>query len=131
MVSEKMLALGSNRSTIRELFEYGKMRAAVVGAENIYDYSLGNPSVPAPKEVNEALVDIILNDAPIAVHGYTSAVGDNDTRDAIADNLNKRYGTDYTRDNFYLTCGAAASLLCAFRTVIINESSEVIGIAPY
>ncbi len=131
MVSEKMLALGSNRSTIRELFEYGKMRAAVVGAENIYDYSLGNPSVPAPKEVNEALVDIILNDAPIAVHGYTSAVGDNDTRDAIANNLNQRYGTNYTRDNFYLTCGAAASLLCAFRTVIINESSEVIGIAPY
>ena len=131
MVSEKMLTLGSNRSTIRELFEYGKMRAAVVGAENIYDYSLGNPSVPAPKEVNEALVDIILNDAPIAVHGYTSAVGDNDTRDAIANNLNKRYGTEYTRDNFYLTCGAAASLLCAFRTVIINESSEIIGIAPY
>ena len=131
MVSEKMLALGSNRSTIRELFEYGKMRAAIVGAENIYDYSLGNPSVPAPKEVNEALVDIILNDAPIAVHGYTSAVGDNDTRDAIAENLNRRYGTNYTKDNFYLTCGAAASLLCAFRTVIINESSEVIGIAPY
>lgn len=131
MVSEKMLALGSNRSTIRELFEYGKMRAAIVGAENIYDYSLGNPSVPAPKEVNEALVDIILNDAPIAVHGYTSAVGDNDTRDAIAENLNRRYGTNYTKDNFYLTCGAAASLLCAFRTVIINESSEVIGITPY
>lgn len=131
MVSEKMLTLGSNRSTIRELFEYGKMRAAVVGAENIYDYSLGNPSVPAPKEVNDALVDIILNDAPIAVHGYTSAVGDNDTRDAIAENLNRRYGTNYTRDNLYLTCGAAASLLCAFRTVIINEASEVIGIAPY
>ena len=131
MVSEKMLALGSNRSTIRELFEYGKMRAAIVGAENIYDYSLGNPSVPAPKEVNEALVDIILNDAPIAVHGYTSAVGDNDTRDAIATNLNKRYGTNYSRDNLYLTCGAAASLLCAFRTVIINELSEIIGIAPY
>lgn len=131
MVSEKMLALGSNRSTIRELFEYGKKRAAVVGAENIYDYSLGNPSVPAPKEVNEALVDIITNDTPISVHSYTSAVGDNDTRDAIASNLNKRYGTDYTRDNLYLTCGAAASLLCAFRTVLVNDKSEVIGIAPY
>ncbi len=131
MVSEKMLALGSNRSTIRELFEYGKKRAAIVGVENIYDYSLGNPSVPAPKEVNEALVDIITNDTPISVHGYTSAVGDNDTRDAIADNLNKRFGTSYTRDNLYLTCGAAASLLCAFRTVIINEKSEIIGIAPY
>lgn len=131
MVSEKMLRLGSNRSTIRELFEYGKMRAAIVGAENIYDYSLGNPSVPAPAEVNEALVDIITNDAPISVHGYTSAVGDNGARDAIADNLNRRFGTNYTRDNLYLTCGAAASLLCAFRTVIIDENSEIIGIAPF
>lgn len=131
MVSEKMLALGSNRSTIRELFEYGKQRAAIVGAENIYDYSLGNPSVPAPKEVNEALIDIITNDASIVVHGYTSAVGDNATRDAIADNLNRRFSTSYTRDNLYMTCGAAASLLCAFRTVIVNENSEIIGIAPY
>ena len=131
MVSEKMLRLGSNRSTIRELFEYGKMRAAIVGAENIYDYSLGNPSVPAPAEVNKALVDIITNDAPISVHGYTSAVGDNGARDAIADNLNRRFGTNYTRDNLYLTCGAAASLLCAFRTVIIDENSEIIGIAPF
>lgn len=131
MISDKMLALGSNRSTIRELFEYGKKRAAEVGAENIYDYSLGNPSVPAPEAVNKALIDIIQNDAPIAVHGYTSAVGDNNTRDAIADNLNRRFGTNYTRDNLYLTCGAAASLLCAYRAVIIDSSSEIIGIAPY
>lgn len=131
MVSEKMLALGSNRSTIRELFEYGKQRAAIVGAENIYDYSLGNPSVPAPVAVNEAIKEILDSETPIAVHGYTSAVGDNATRDAIADNLNRRFGTNYSRDNLYLTCGAAASLLCAFRTVIINEESEVIGIAPF
>ena len=131
MVSDKMLALGSNRSTIRELFEYGKQRAAIVGAENIYDYSLGNPSVPAPAAVNEAIKEILDSETPIAVHGYTSAVGDNATRDAIADNLNRRFGTNYSRDNLYLTCGAAASLLCAFRTVIINEESEVIGIAPF
>lgn len=131
MVSEKMLALGSNRSTIRELFEYGKQRAAIVGAENIYDYSLGNPSVPAPAAVNEAIKEILDSETPIAVHGYTSAVGDNATRDAISDNLNRRFGTNYSRDNLYLTCGAAASLLCAFRTVIINEESEVIGIAPF
>ena len=131
MVSEKMLALGSNRSTIRELFEYGKQRAAIVGAENIYDYSLGNPSVPAPAAVNEAIKEILDSETPIAVHGYTSAVGDNATRDAIADNLNRRFGTNYSRDNLYLTCGAAASLLCAFRTVIINKESEVIGIAPF
>ena len=126
-----MLSLGSNRSTIRELFEYGKKRAAEVGAENIYDYSLGNPSVPAPKEVNDAIIEILNNDPAIAVHGYTSAVGDNTTRDAIADNLNRRFGTKYTRDNLYLTCGAAASLLCAFRTVIIDPNSEIIGIAPF
>lgn len=131
MVSEKMLSLGSNRSTIRELFEYGKKRAAEVGAENIYDYSLGNPSVPAPKEVNDAIIDILNNEPAIAVHGYTSAVGDNTTRDAIADNLNRRFDTNYTRDNLYLTCGAAASLLCAFRTVIVDHNSEIIGIAPF
>lgn len=131
MVSKEMLALGSNRSTIRELFEYGKQRAAVVGAENIYDYSLGNPSVPAPAEVNKAIKEILDSETPISVHGYTSAVGDNATRDAIADNLNRRFGTSYTRDNLYLTCGAAASLLCAFRTVIISEESEIIGIAPF
>ncbi len=131
MVSEKMLALGSNRSTIRELFEYGKMRAAVVGAENIYDYSLGNPSVPAPKEVNEAIIDILKTESAIGTHGYTSAVGDNGARDAIADNLNRRFGTSYTRDNLYLTCGAAASLLCAYRAVILNEESEIIAIAPF
>ncbi len=131
MISEKMLQLGSNRSTIRELFEYGKMRAAIVGAENIYDYSLGNPSVPAPKEVNEAIIDILNTESPIGTHGYTSAVGDNTTRDAIADNLNRRFGTNYTRDNLYLTCGAAASLLCAFRTVIVNPESEIIAIAPF
>jgi aspartate aminotransferase len=131
MVSKEMLALGSNRSTIRELFEYGKQRAAIVGAENIYDYSLGNPSVPAPAAVNEAIKEILDSETPIAVHGYTSAVGDNATRDAIADNLNRRFGTKYTRDNLYLTCGAAASLLCAFRTLIINNESEIIGIAPF
>lgn len=131
MVSEKMLALGSKRSTIRELFEYGKQRAAIVGAENIYDYSLGNPSVPAPKEVNEAIKEILDNEPAIAVHGYTSAVGDNAARDAIADNLNRRFSTKFTRDNLYLTCGAAASLLCAFRTVIIDENSEIIAIAPF
>ncbi len=131
MVSEKMLALGSNRSTIRELFEYGKMRAAIVGAENIYDYSLGNPSVPTPKEVNDAIIDIINTESPIDTHGYTSAVGDNGARDAIADNLNRRFGTHYTRDNLYLTCGAAASLLCAYRAVILNEESEIIAIAPF
>ena len=131
MLNEKMLALGSNRSTIRELFEYGKMRAAIVGAENIYDFSLGNPSVPSPPEVNDAIRAILAEEPSIAVHGYTSAVGDNNARDAIADNLNRRFGTSYTRDNLYLTCGAAASLICTFRALITGDNSEIISIAPF
>ena len=130
MVSQTMLALGSNRSSIRELFEYGKMRAAKVGKENVYDFSLGNPSVPSPDEVKNAILDTLENETPISIHGYTSAVGDNAARDAIAGNLNKRYGTQYTRDNLYLTCGAAASLICAFRALIIDSNSEIIAIAP-
>jgi aspartate aminotransferase len=130
MVSDTMLALGSNRSSIRELFEYGKMRAAKVGAENVYDFSLGNPSVPSPAQVKQAIIEILDEETPISIHGYTSAVGDNNARDAIANNLNKRFGTNYTRENLYLTCGAAASLVCTFRALITNHSSEIIAIAP-
>lgn len=131
MVSKKMLDLGSNRSTIRELFEYGKMRAEIVGSENVYDFSLGNPSVPAPPQVKEAIINILNEEEPIAVHGYTSAVGDNSAREAIAANLNKRFGTAYTRDNLFMTCGAAASLISVFRALVTSHSSEFIGIAPY
>ena len=131
MVSKKMLDLGSNRSTIRELFEYGKMRAEIVGKENVYDFSLGNPSVPAPSEVKDAIIDILNTEEPISIHGYTSAVGDNAARDAIAANLNKRFGTSYTRDNLFMTCGAAASLISAFRALVVGHDTEFIGIAPY
>lgn len=131
MVSEAMLALGSNRSTIRELFEYGKMRAAKVGAENVYDFSLGNPSVPSPLQVKNAIIETLENETPISIHGYTSAIGDNAARDAIAENLNKRFGTKYTRDNLYLTCGAAASLICVFRALITDNNSEIIANAPF
>ena len=102
-VAEDMYQLGSQRSAIRELFEYGKQRAAVVGAENVYDFSLGNPTVPAPDCVNETIRDLTQKLDSISLHGYTSAQGDIETRQAIADYLNKTYETAFSADNFYLT----------------------------
>ena len=90
MINEKSYALGANRSCIRDLFEYGCQRAAIVGRENVYDYSLGNPSIPSPKEVNETICQILADTDSLAVHGYTSAVGDFSMRKAIADDLNVR-----------------------------------------
>ena len=99
-VAEDMYQLGSQRSAIRELFEYGKQRAAVVGAENVYDFSLGNPTVPAPDCVNETIRDLTQKLDSISLHGYTSAQGDIETRQAIADYLNKTYETAFSAENF-------------------------------
>ena len=130
MISQRMYELGSKKSTIRELFEYGKVRAAEVGSENIYDFSIGNPSVPAPDCVREALVDILNSDAA-NIHGYTSAQGDIETRKAIADDLNARFNTHYSADNLFMTCGAAASLTITFNALCESETDEFIAIAPY
>ena len=110
MVSEQMYELGAKSSVIREIFEFGKKRKAEVGQENVYDYSLGNPSVPAPECVNETIRELTENMPSCALHGYTSAVGDNETRQAIADDLNRRFGTRFGIHNLYMTCGAAASI---------------------
>ena len=107
-----MYELGSHRSTIREIFEYGNQRAAIVGRENVLDFSLGNPNVPAPDEVRQAILAEAAGD-PVAIHGYTSAPGAPDVRRTLADSLNRRFGTDYTGDSLYLTAGAAAALSCA------------------
>lgn len=131
IVNEKMYELGSVRSVIRDLFEYGKLRANEVGAENVYDFSLGNPSIPAPDCVNEAIRDLTLNLDSISLHGYTSAQGDEKTRAAIADFLNKTHGTNFKADNFYITMGAAASLSICFRALTTDSDSEFITIAPF
>ena len=93
-----MYELGSHRSTIREIFEYGNQRAAIVGRENVLDFSLGNPNVPAPDEVRQAILAEAAGD-PVAIHGYTSAPGAPDVRRTLADSLNRRFGTDYTGDS--------------------------------
>ena len=129
MVSERMLQLGTARSVIRELFEYGKKRAAQVGAENVFDFSLGNPSVPAPEAVNEAAIRI-LREEPELIHCYTSAQGDAAVRQKFADSLNRRYGTAYTADEFYVTVGAAAALCCVFGALTC-PGDEFVAIAPY
>ncbi|NLI54219.1 MAG: pyridoxal phosphate-dependent aminotransferase [Clostridiales bacterium] len=131
MVSKDMLQLGRVRSAIRELFEFGRKRAAVVGEENIYDFSLGNPSVPPPKQLTEEMVGLLNGSDPSALHGYTSAPGANETRDAIAENLNRRFGTDFTRRNLYISCGAAAALTSVLRALTVDGNTEFIAIAPY
>ncbi len=123
--------LGSKRSAIRELFEYGKQRAAIVGAENVYDFSLGNPTVPAPDCVDETIRRLTEELDCIKLHGYTSAQGDLETRAAIADCLNKTHGTQFDANDFYITMGAAASLSIAFRVLTTSEADEFIAIAPY
>lgn len=131
IVSEKMYELGSKRSAIRELFEYGKQRAAIVGAENVYDFSLGNPSIPAPECVNETIRKLTEELNSISLHGYTSAQGDVDTRKAVAEYLNQTYGTKFHADNFYMTMGAAASLSICFKALTTSEEDEFIVNAPF
>ncbi|MBQ9886236.1 MAG: pyridoxal phosphate-dependent aminotransferase [Lachnospiraceae bacterium] len=130
MYSEKMVGLGSRRSTIREIFEYGKKRAAVVGAENIFDFSIGNPSVPAPDCVNETIKELIDTVDSVHLHGYTSAQGDAGVRAALAESINRRFGMSITGDNLYITVGAAASLSICLRA-LAEEGDEFITFAPF
>ena len=130
MVNQTSYELGSNRSCIRELFEYGCRRAAVVGRENVYDYSLGNPSIPSPPEVNDAIRQILSDTDSLSVHGYTSAVGDYAARQAIADDLNGRYRAGVKPENLFLGCGAAPELTAVFRALAV-EDAEILAIAPY
>lgn len=129
MVSERMKGLGTARSVIRELFEYGKLRAAQVGAENVFDFSIGNPSVPAPGAVNETAIRL-LTERPDLIHAYTSAQGDLASRERFADSVNRRFGTAYTADRLYLTTGAAAALTCVFNGLTC-PGDEFIVFAPY
>lgn len=125
-----MYGLGSRRSVIRELFEFGKKRAAEVGADKVFDFSLGNPSVPAPARVAEAVEELMKETDSTLLHGYTSAQGDAAVREAVAGNINRRFGAGLDKDFIYMTCGAAASLCIAFRA--LNEGDdEFVVCAPY
>ena len=130
MINETMKNYGNNRSVIRDLFEFGNQRKAIVGADNVFDFSLGNPNVAAPKEVNETIRDLLASKNDIYLHGYTSAQGDAACRQAIADDLNRRYGTSFRKENLYITCGAAASLKIIL-TALYTPGDEVVIFPPY
>ncbi len=130
MINETAYALGANRSCIRELFEYGRQRSAVVGAENVYDFSLGNPSIPAPPEVEEIIRQILTDTDSLTLHGYTTAVGDQATRQAIAEDLNARYGTAITPAELFIAGGAAPEL-CAVFIALAVPGSKILALAPY
>ncbi len=130
MNTERMLNLGTKRSVIRELFEYGNKRKAEIGAENVFDFSIGNPSVPAPKELSDELRRLVTEENPLAVHSYTSAPGDLAARNAIAQNLNERFNTAFSAEHIYMTCGAAASLTVSL-SAIVEDGEEVILFAPF
>ncbi len=130
MVNEATLALGTQRSCIRELFEYGRQRAAVVGAENVFDYSLGNPSIPAPAGVDEAIRQILSDTDSVQIHGYTSAIGDLQTRSAIAEDLNARYGVSVQPEELFIGCGAAPELVAVFRALAV-PGAKILALAPY
>jgi len=130
MISEKMLELGRKRSEIREIFEYGKKRGSEIGADKVFDFSIGNPNVPAPEFIRDNIIDLLKNEDPTKIHGYTSAQGDFSVRKALADHINSKYGTDITADNFYLTAGAAASLSMCCRALAL-PGDEFLAFAPY
>ena len=130
MFNEDMYKIGAKGSDIRELFEYGKRRKLEIGDDKVFDFSIGNPSVPSPSVVNETLIDLIQNVEPTKLHGYTSASGDNYVKSEIANYINNKYNANVSKDLIYMTCGAAASLSITFKA-LLNPNDEVIVIAPY
>lgn len=130
MYHSQSLGLGKKRSTIREIFEYAKKRSAEIGADKVFDFSLGNPSVPAPDCVNAAIRSLTQDGDSVTLHGYTSAQGDAGVRKTLADDINKRFDAGVTADCLYMTCGAAASLSCCLRA-LCEEGDEFIAFTPF
>ena len=131
MIADKMKGMVANSSAIRAMFEEGNRLASLYGAENVYDFSLGNPNVPAPEAVKKAIVELVEGEDPIALHGYTNSnSGYPEVRQAVADSLNERFGTSFGERNIIMTVGAAGGLNVIFKT-LLNPGDEVIAFAPY
>ena len=130
MVSEKMLALGQTRSCIRELFEYGLRQAAVVGAENVFDYSLGNPSVPVPQEFTDTMIKMLQTEESSTLHGYSPNPGNTSVREKVAASLEKRFGLPYRKEHIFMASGAAGALSHAFR-LVTEPGDEILTFAPF
>ncbi|MDO5417063.1 MAG: pyridoxal phosphate-dependent aminotransferase [Lachnospiraceae bacterium] len=130
MISEKMKPLVNNNSAIRAMFEEGKRLASIYGAENVYDFSLGNPNVPAPEAVKQAIIDVLNEEESTFVHGYMSNAGYEDVRQAVAESLNQRFGTKFHMGNIIMTVGAASGMNIILKT-ILNPGDQVMAFAPY
>ena len=130
MINEEAYILGSTGCCIRELFAYGKSRAQVVGEENVFNFSLGSPGIPSPPEINEAIRQILSDTEDLVVHAYSSDAGDLQTRQAIADDLNARFGANAKAEELFLGCGAAPELVAVFRALAV-PGSRILAIAPY
>ena len=130
MVAEKMKPYLKNNSAIRMMFEEGNRLKALYGPENVFDFSLGNPSVPAPDSVRQAIIDLVNETEPTVIHGYMSNAGFEDVRQTIAESLNRRFGTAFAAKNLIMTVGAASGLNIILKTVV-NPGEEVIVFAPY
>ena len=129
-MNERNVSLGITPSKIREIFEYAKKRKQEIGEDNVFDFSIGNPNAPAPKELNESLISLINNTDQVKLHGYTSNNGDKTVRDEIAKYLNKTYQTNLEGDYIFLTCGAAAGLAITFNALLL-AGDEVVTFAPH
>lgn len=130
MIAEKMKPYLQNNSAIRAMFEEGKKMAEQYGADKVYDFSLGNPNVPAPEKIKEAIKEILDEEDPVFVHGYMSNAGFPHVRKAIADNLNQRFGTNFSEENLIMTVGAGSGLNVCLKT-LVDPGDEVIVFAPY
>jgi len=130
MVSAKMYELGTKKSTIRTIFEFGRKRALEVGEENIFDFSLGNPNVPTPDFVKDAAIEILQSHEPSAVHGYTVAPGNPEVRETLAKSINARFDTNFAGKNLFVTAGAAAAITISFKA-LAEDGDEFITFAPY
>ncbi len=131
MVNQEYYTLGTAPSVIRQLFAYGLEQAKVVGPENVYDYSLGNPSIPAPKKVNESIKKIVDETDSIKLHGYSMAPGFEEARAAVAKDLSARFGLDVKASELFFTCGAAPALISIIKALIVDADSEIMAIAPF
>ncbi|MCI5480911.1 MAG: pyridoxal phosphate-dependent aminotransferase [Lachnospiraceae bacterium] len=130
MISEKMKGYVANSSVIRAMFEEGKRLASIYGADQVYDFSLGNPNVAAPEEVKQAVMELITDEDPVALHGYMSNSGYEDVRETIAQSLNSRFGTSFGQKNILMTVGAAGGLNVILKT-LLNPGDEVVAFAPF
>ena len=131
MVNQEYKKLGNSPSVIRDLFAYGLRQAEKIGAENVFDYSLGNPSIPAPEEVNDAIRSILADEDSVKVHGYSSAAGFDEAREAVAADLSRRFGLDVKAGDLFMSCGAAPALISIIKALTAETGSEIMVIAPF